>query len=232
MTLNCITRLSYRKARGFSLTEFAVVLAAGGLIMGAIWSMVRAVWEYQEREKAVEEVATIVGNVRSYYTGQLGLPHLGDAAMTSQLIGLNVIPGSVQRGNTATCTNAGNLCADTPWGETYNNAIDGGGTLRVCDWNMGVSTSCPTANAAGYTPFFGVALRGLTTGACIAVAQKMATVGGAPGLVEVNINGTNLVKSGKGIDPMAAADTNTYCTAVASGSAIVTFVYRLTQASY
>lgn len=232
MTLNCTIKISRRPVRGLSLTELAVVLAAVGVLFGGIWAMVHSVWEYYEREKAVEEVTTIVGNVRSYYTGQVGVPHSGDAAMTSALIGLGVIPGSAQRSNTATCTNANNLCADTPWGETYNGAIDAGGTLRVCDWNMGVSTKCPTAPAAGAGPFFGVALRGLTTGACIAVAQKVPTGAGASGLVEVNINGTNLVQSGKGINPMAASDANTNCLLSTSGAAIVTFVYRLTQASY
>jgi len=233
LTLSYTTKRARRVGAGFSVTELAVVLAVSGILMGGIWVMVRSVWEYYERQHAVEEVANIVANVRSYYTGQIGIPHSGDATTTSNLIKMGIIPGSVQRSNTGTCTNPSNLCADTPWGEVHNGAIDAGGTLRVCDWVMGTSTACPTAASGGTAgPFFAVALRGLTTGACISVAQKIATTAGATGLVEVNINGTNLVQSGKGINPMAAADANTNCIATASGAAIVTFVFRLTQASY
>jgi prepilin-type N-terminal cleavage/methylation domain-containing protein len=215
-----------RVADGFSLIESAVVLAVIGVILGGVWVLADQAWEYAKRESAKEAIATTVANVRNYYAGQAGVANKGSAALTNDLLTANAIPISLSRGAAALC--GGNLCADTPWGSASNGATDANGTFRVCNWSL-VSANCPAA--PGISAFFAVILKGLTRKSCVALTEAVSGSTGPTGLVNVNINGFDMLALQKPFQPVAPSDATTYCESAVDGNATANFVYRVVAPS-
>lgn len=189
--------------RGFSLTETAIVLAIVGIILSGVWIVANNAHESARVQAAAEAITTTVSNVRSYYAGQAGVPATSAPLLTKGLVNSNVISSSV--------SNVG-------W--TYN----------VCNWTygpVGGSTTCtnPAAPAAT-SPFFAFEFTGVPNQACIALVEDISGPTGPTGLVEVNINGTNLLESPAAtpIQPVPTGVATTDCAAVANG---VRFVYRV-----
>ncbi len=215
---------------GFSVMEVALVLGISGTLLAGIWSAASAAWEYARRQEALDQITAIVTNVRGYYAGQLGVAPLAYTSLTAGLMQAGVIPAYVQRNPATGCTNppgGAPLCADSPWGARNGTAVDPNGTLRVCNWTTGGGgTDCVAANApAGVSQFFGVAVTGLRYGSCIALTGRVSNPAGPAGLVEVNINGTNIAAGGAPVQPVAASKLNALCKR--EDVSTVTFVYRL-----
>ena len=144
-------------------------------------------------------------------------------ALTNDLLSTNVIPSSLKR-NVA-CSSY--LCADNPWGSFSGGSLDTTGTFRVCNWALG-STSC-TGAPATVSAFFGVSLTGLYKKSCITITSAMSSATEPTGLVEININGTNVMASGKPIQPISDVDVINYCAPPSGidGTSVVTFIYRV-----
>ena len=213
---------------GFTLTETAIVIGIMGAVLSALWVAVDRGWDYSKREQMKEDIRLTVEGVQGYAGAMNGVPDLGYVAMTSQLLAANVIPASMNRGQTC----SGNACADHAWGSTKGGAIDTEGTFRVCNWQLGSSTTCPSAKPGNSSPFFGIALTGLAKKNCVELVQAVSSPTGPAGLVEININGTNLVGAQHvPIRPVSVADATSYCTAATNGNGTVTFVYRVSVAS-
>ena len=226
-------RRSRYRNRGYSLMELAIVLAVIGSVIGVLWVAVGQAVSYMHRQKAREAVALTVDAARSYFAGQAGVPATAYAALTSQLIGSNVVPAFLSRGTALACSNLNSLCADTPWGALNGGAVDPNGTFRVCNWpTAGGAAGCATAPAV-LSPFFGVGFTGLSTGDCIALVESVSSPTGPAGLVEINVNGTSLLGGvGATIQPVADTVASTQCARNPSGSANATFVYRAAMAAF
>jgi type II secretory pathway pseudopilin PulG len=206
-----------RKICGYTLTESAIVLGVIGIILGALWGAAATAWKYTQLEQAREVIAATVGNARSYFSGQAGVPSTGYANLTSQLITANVIPNSLKRG--ALC--AGLSCADQPLG---GGVADANGSFRVCYWSIGNPNCTAAPPAGGFSPFFGVVVTQLSVKNCIALVETMSSATEPTGLVEININGTNQLAAGNVIQPISDAVVLAACNAAANTA---TFVYRV-----
>ena len=222
------------RSGGYSMVEIAIILGVISSVIGVLWIAASQAWEYTRREQVRETIATTVANARSYFGGQAGVPATWDfTGLTNQLLLANVIPSSLQRP-----TNCGsNLCADNPWGSFTSGAPDPSGTFRVCNWaispsSVSTSSTCTSA-AAGISPFFGISLTSLYRKSCVALVETMSSATEPTGLVDININGTNMVSAPTqhAIQPVTDTDAANFCNAVADGSASVTFVYRVVAPS-
>lgn len=211
---------SDKNRRGFSLTEFAIVLAVSLIIVSGIWAFVTPAWERYRQEKAVTDTITTINNVRSFYLGQLGIPRLAPATLTVNLAAAGVIPGSMIRRPPGNCTNPGgaglaNLCTDGPWATSNAN-----GTFRVC-WSTATG-GCQNGVATGtFSQDFGINFLNLRTESCIKLASRLTGADMPPGLVSINLNGVD-----SPVIPPLASFANANC-AIAGDNNSVTFIYRL-----
>jgi prepilin-type N-terminal cleavage/methylation domain-containing protein len=224
-----ILKRSNKTQAGFSLTEVAIVMGVMGMILAGIWGLVGRGWESQKQQQASDQIRAIVGNVRSYYSGQAGIPYSANSLATT-LLANGTIPANMQRNPGTTCTSA--PCADGPWG---SNSGDAQGTFRVCNWAPGAwdpsgsvtpSTACPnsvTTNPA-ITNFFGIELSGLTQISCMGMTQLMTASTAPTGLADVVIIGSATNDLGSTKVPVATAQSD--CNAAANGNALI-FVYQL-----
>jgi prepilin-type N-terminal cleavage/methylation domain-containing protein len=220
--------------RGYSLVEIAIVLAVIGTIIGVLWVAASRAWEYTRRERAREAIAITVANMRSYYGGQAGVPGALQGVpnfvqLDSQLLAANVIPNNLSRGpGAASCTTPNNLCADHPWGSYAGGVIDNAGTFNVCNWTLASgSFNCGSPFPNTFSSFFGVQLMGLSRANCFSVVETISSASEPTGLVEVNINGVNLMATGNPIQPVSDLAATNACKTQTDGNDYVIFVYRV-----
>jgi len=174
----------------FSLMEFTVVLGVIGLILGLLWAFVSVAWDMARREIMVENVSTVVTNIRSTYGGQTGMSTQSTTALVPALFANGTIPYSMQRPPASNCTNLHNLCADTPW----ENNGDPNGTFQICSWAYGTQSplDCnPTAPAGSSSQFFGIELKGLSQDNCIKLAAQITGSTTIRGIAGSYINATS-----------------------------------------
>jgi Tfp pilus assembly protein PilE len=224
-----IIRPSRKTIQGLSLMELAIVIAIIGVMLGGLWVALNQAWESSKRETAKEMIATTVTNMRSFFGAKAGVDEHDKATLTKEMIAAGVIPASLVRATTCT---GGVACADNPWGPTSGGGIDTKGTFQVCYWDItlaGAMTTCPTSTVANtYSATFGIALTGLNIKSCISLVQAITSPGGPPGLVEVNINTVNLMRSGKAIQPVTDTEATNNCKSQTDGNVVITFIYRVT----
>lgn len=172
-----------KKARGFSLTEFAIVLGVMGVVLGALWGVVGIVRENMRRHEATSQVVVIVSKVRDLYMSRIRIATPPNAApanpnsstypdVTDYLIRQNVIPSEMVRDRTA----AGLLVADNPWGSVGANGV------------LIANGSVAVAGAADPTQSFLIQLRGLARASCIALADKLSGPNMPLGMESLTIN--------------------------------------------
>lgn len=250
-------RAKQKNKRAFSLMEFAIVLGVIGSVTSVIWYYASNAYENVKRQQAFEAITATVANVRSYYQGQMAIPTtvtLGGVSVGTTVKnfvpylfqnGINVIPQNLLRTPlVATCQNANNQCADTPWGQKVSSGplilVDPYGTFDVCAWQLGVNpvggfaanyqSGCGFAVApTAPTQFFAIQVNGLPFGACMALSLKVSSSSGPRGLYDVLYNSaaawSDLITSGKPISPISATDAKNNCKTGIVNSII--FVYRL-----
>ena len=212
----CKTKLLARS--GFTLAETTIVMGVIGIILAGVWGIVQTGWENQKRQQASDSMTIVVNNMRGFYAGQLGAPYSSNSLATTLLTN-GVIPSSMQRNPSSTCTAA--PCADNPWG---SHGGDTQGTFRVCNWLPGTSSACPNGSTTGTTNFFGIELSGLTQSSCIAMTERVTSPLAPTGLVDVVIIGSATNDLGSAQAAVATAKTD--CNAAGNGNALI-FVYQL-----
>ncbi len=94
-----------RQARGFTLTEAAVVLGIIGMILGAVWVAAGSVYDGLRNKRANEEMLSIVQGVRSLFASS-GTTNTTNN-MNADLIKARIIPADMVT-STTTISN--------PWG--------------------------------------------------------------------------------------------------------------------
>jgi len=88
-----------RRARGFTLTEAAIVLGIVGLILGAIWVAAAAVYGNMRVNNANKDVIAIVQAVRSLYAQQ---NRITSGNQTPSMIAAGAVPSDLINGTALT----------------------------------------------------------------------------------------------------------------------------------
>lgn len=234
-----IMAVTNRARRGFTLTEVAVVFTVITIVLGGIWWLAGMARENIKRQQALEEIITIVSNVRAAYSSTTGIPASGANTLTPQLALQGSIPSYIIRtpttSNVSGCTNVyqGNnyLCPDGPWGSSFNGAAEGTGTIQVCDWQIGYPKCNPGVppgpNAPLNSQFFAVVVKSMPYGSCISLVTKVSGASGPTNLKEVNINTTNVVGGG-GTLPVSETTAAALCLPIGPNTSIaVSFIYNI-----
>lgn len=228
--------------RAFSLLELSIVLGVVGIILAAVWGFAEQAYESQKRERAEEEIFTVVNNVRAANTGQTGI--IGTfTALTPQLALQNAIPRDMLV-NTSACTGPANqsgCIANGPWGPGGGTGANlPNGSFGICNWagsvNANTNTCANNSSSANSYQLFAIELQGMKTDSCISIATNVSSSKGPPGLIDVAINGVSFM-AGSGITytfPILVSDANTKCAAIPNGQtgATLDFVYRLRASAF
>jgi len=193
-----------KKCKGFSLTEFAIVLGVIGMILSGLWSVIAIVRENMKRTEMKEQIVVMVDGVRNFYLSRAcaSLNQNCSAVgvdLTNYLLRNNALPYEQLRSRTA-----GTWVADHPWhtGTT-------GGSLRVISGDN---------NGNSPDRFFKISLRDINENSCIALASKLSGTGTPKGLIEVHING-----GGALIPPVSPETADGPCT----NNVTMDFIYSL-----
>jgi prepilin-type N-terminal cleavage/methylation domain-containing protein len=224
--------------RGFTMTELAIVIGIVGMLMAGIWLFIGSAYDYERQQHALEEITTIVKNVRAFYQGQAGIPQSGITTISSNLISEGVIPSYMMRNPSTGCTNPNNLCADNPWGPGKGGASDPQGTLAICDWNPSASpapTACNQGPVAGggVVQFFAVVLKDLNQENCAAMLAKNSGSAGSPGLIAVMISNCSNAAGASIPLPISVTTALADCSCAAGApNNNISFVYRLNPGSF
>lgn len=167
--------------RGFSLTEMAIVLAVIGLVLGAIWGVVSTVRQNMKREQTVNQVVVAARNIRDFFLAK-GIVQAADGSgavqnLTSYLLENGVLlPEQIRDREAGT----GNYIADHPLMEESVSK----GSFQICSkGNKGVSCEATDGSSE-----FAVRLLGLKKADCAALAPKLASPSGPPGLISLYLN--------------------------------------------
>jgi prepilin-type N-terminal cleavage/methylation domain-containing protein len=217
-----IKRGTQSRTRGFNLTELAIVLVVGGIILGGIWVVAANGWENSRQTTLKTDISTITKNVRAFYAGQNGVSGLVTPSLTS--LSPPAIPGDMLRapGVSGCAAAAPAMCADHPWGASTALTVQNG-SLILCGWAPGTTVSC--AAAASNAQYFAIELDAISDNSCIAAALNNSGADAPPGLYDVVINGISIL-SGNGVThqfPPLPSDLQNLCTA----SSTIDFVYRI-----
>ena len=197
----------HRRSRGFSLTEFAIVLAIMGIVLSALWGVVSIVRENINRAQMKEQMVLIVNNVRDFHMARMSVvdPATNSSAfgpVTDYLLRQNVLLPEQIRDRAA-----GAWLADHPWG----SAAPSGGVIP--NGGVAIRGGDAVGPASNVGSFFTIELRGLKLSSCIAMAAELSGSGMPEGLASVLINGAAVpvpvtpdAATGSCIAPAAAND--------------------------
>jgi prepilin-type N-terminal cleavage/methylation domain-containing protein len=226
------TQTQRKRKRGFSLTEFAIVLGVAGIILSGVWALASNINSNAKQEKFSEMLNVIVGNIRGNYVGKTYFdttltPTVGAVTgMMPILTSLNVFPGD------AVHVSGGVSVVDSPFGEQSTTGLPAAGTpynsLYVCGWKATGSTGCAftAATSTASVPLFAIEALLPSGNACIGAALRNSNPTALPGLVDVYINGTGRVSHVPALTlPWDLASAKTACNLAVN---TVDFVFRLT----
>jgi prepilin-type N-terminal cleavage/methylation domain-containing protein len=106
-----------RPARGFTLTEMAIVLGVMGIILSAIWAAAAQVYANKKTTAMLQDITMITANIRGLYpNGQISG---GAQALSPMLINAGQVPsnmiGSCAGGEFGAGWGGTAGCALTPW---------------------------------------------------------------------------------------------------------------------
>ncbi|MFA5041295.1 MAG: hypothetical protein WC464_06660 [Bdellovibrionales bacterium] len=209
-----------RAKRGFSLAEFAIVMAVAGTIFGGIWVVSASMNENAKQQKFTELLSTIVENIRGSYTTRPFFESTLVTTMMPLLTSMNVFPGdSVKKSGTVSVV-------VSPFGEMTNPqyAASPYKSIYVCGWADGATTSTRcilTGAATSNVPLFAIEAI-LSPEDCINAVMRNSDPAARPGLVAVYIDGD---KQALPMNLQKATSSTTGCKQLTVN--YVDFVYRL-----
>ena len=200
--------------RAFSLLEFAIVLAIMGTVLGALWGVVSIVRENVHRRQMVDQMTTIVYQIRDFYANRVSVTDEGTSTVFDQVTDY-LLRQSVLLPEQIRDRSAALLVADHPWGATApdGSLITGGGVL--------------VDGSTDSTRFFRIRLQGLKYSSCVAMASKLSGSSMPLGLFSLQINGGATVHTAFPVSPDEATGE---CDKTPSGKEnMIDFVYLLRQ---
>jgi len=195
-----VRKMGQGKNRGFTLTELAIVLGIIGTILGAIWTAAANVSAHNKAAKEVQEILTIVSNVRAFYGNRGSFP-AGTVCLNPVLVPASIFPADMTVPAIATdgCTVNGTSQAD-PWGKAvavgtqtgWEGLPESTGAFEIMvDWSardMLPSQCLPvltalTGSSAASAGLIGVAAQGVVSliGAPAVAAAKPTSFTGCGG---------------------------------------------------
>ena len=148
---------------GFTLTEIAIVLGVVGLIIGAIWTAAKSVFDANKATQAIEDITTIASNVRATYLAANSFAATGDQTTTLMNAG-GIFPSDLLVGNPAT---------------SVKNA-----------WNGAVKI---TFNLSGNNRVFRISYFGTSEDACFRIVSQLANLGTSDAPINLITNSGNTV---------------------------------------
>lgn len=212
MRWSLISRSKTNAARaGFSLAEFAIVLAIMGLVLASLWGVVSIVRENIKRDEMANQMVLMINNIREFYSNRVrladGSGNTDSANVTSYLLKQSVLLPEQIRDRSA-----GQLRADHPWGAS---AADGG---ALTDGGITVDGSPDPAR------YIHIVLSGLKYSTCVALADKLTGSNMPLGLqlAKINNNADHLTF------PVSPDQASTECAKTPGGDEnTMGFVYML-----
>ncbi|MDX9690011.1 MAG: type II secretion system protein [Proteobacteria bacterium] len=206
-------RFKVLRQRGFSLTEFAIVLGVMGVVLSALWSFASIVREQARREETKEQLMVMVAHIRDHYLGRrcasVNTSCTNGSDLTDYLLRRNALLPEQIRNRTA-----GVWVADHPWGVS----AAGGGALA----NGGLAVFAGDDTGASPDSFFTIEYRGLSRPNCIALSASLSGVGTPTGLTQVLVNGSDAAPL-----PVAPEVADGFCVEPAGDQNVIRLIYRL-----
>lgn len=215
-----VTLFHKKHLRGFSLTEFAIVLGVIGIILAGIWALAGNMRNNTRQEKFSEMLTIIVGNIRGNYAGKAYFENTAIQKMMPILTQMNVFPGDAVYQNSNN-----NSVVDTPFGAIASSIY--ASSLYACGWkaqpNAAPNAKCDITTVSGTTnvPLFAIEALFSDATSCIGAVLRNSNSATLPGLVAVYVNGTQMPSP----LPLATVALNSNC--AKNGTKTVDFVYRL-----
>lgn len=188
--------------RGFTLTELAIVLLIAGSIIGLIWAAGAGAWENYRAHRTMQQVLTLVQNVRDYYVNAVQLPNNtcttstgssmgGD--ITCVLDGLNLFPVEMRR-----CPEAGavNSCGAGFSGGAGNTPIDHSFDNTAATGSLHVISELEGTAA---NRWFEVSLQNLSPTFCTKLLMQTPMVDSEIGIIRVGVGANSACVDASGI---------------------------------
>ncbi len=197
------------KRAGFSLLEFAIVLAIIGIVLSALWGVVSMVRENIKREETSEQMTAIVGKIRDYYMGRPCISLSFTCGSSGDVLTDALFKSGLLLPEQLRDRSASPLVADTPWGAS---AADGS---SLANGSLIVRSVGDGRNS------FQVELLGLKESSCVALASSLSGAGAPKGLTAMTINGA---AQGLPTTPEAAAGV---CTTPSGATNTIIITYSL-----
>ena len=192
--------------KGFTLTEFAIVLGIFAMMLAGIWSAASYMWQAVRHAEFSEVMTVIIEDIRSLYSNNINFDAVDK--MMPKLKEARVFPDSFVVPN--------ERAVRTPVPESWLDVCgwDSSGNQEKCDSPAGVN---PTMFALEYT--FG------RRQDCITAVTKNSSPATFDGLVAVYLNREPRINAAL---PWTVEDANLYCKGTTSRNpARVQFIFRL-----
>jgi len=182
-----------RRRRGFGLIELAVVLGVAGILTGAVWSAAANAWQNYKASTAVQQIMTVVENMRVNFTALTSLPGeapdvfvvkfmTNKAECTASTCAsksaeeLGIMPVEMQRNPSL---DPGNSPIDHALARNGASFIAGGGSFTVL-----------LSSFLGAAPILSTMLQDLSQGDCIKLLMELPITDAS-----VNIKGINVINT-------------------------------------
>ncbi|MFY9288931.1 MAG: type 4 pilus major pilin [Alphaproteobacteria bacterium] len=197
------------KQRGFTLTEFAIILFVAGILIAGVWMGAGAVWDSYRAYRANQQMATVVLNIRENFISLTQWPDAVGFYLTQRLDQRNIFPLEMRR-NPAAGAGGG------PIDSVFNNNFTSGTAPVNGSFNVQVETG-----AGGLRNAFRVSFTGLTRGPCIKLLSSIPINNAELGIIKI---GTQNMAGGTSTTTMTSMITptqaRTWCNAAGNNNEV------------
>jgi len=190
-----------RSKRGFTLTEMAILFGVVGLVLGGVWVAAAHVWHEARTKTAIEEMVTVVQNMRDYFgtMGSLEIAPVGNCTNFMDNDDRKLVPVRMRK----------------------NPSMAGSGFVHALGGDFQIL--CPD----NYS--FSIRLQSVSRDSCIKFLTTFPLLSPAMGVKEILTNGTSrkiINVSSVSNTPITLSEATMWCGDAANNNE-VRFVFKL-----